>query len=234
MALSVQNLSSGYGRLQVLFGISLEVPEKSIVSLLGPNGAGKSTTLWTVMGVVRPWEGRILLEGTEVTKVPPHRKVELGLALVPEGRRLFPEMTVEENLLMGAFTKRAREKVRDTLEFVYALFPRLRERRHQRAGTMSGGEQQMLAIARALMSRPKVLLIDEPSAGLAPKIVSDLFQTVKQLKEEMSVLLVEQNVAAALEISDYSYVLENGRIVLQGRPEELAANEHVKKAYLGV
>jgi len=234
MALSVQNLSSGYGRLQVLFGISLEVPEKSIVSLLGPNGAGKSTTLWTVMGVVRPWEGRILLEGTEVTKVPPHRKVELGLALVPEGRRLFPEMTVEENLLMGAFTKRAREKVRDTLEFVYALFPRLRERRHQRAGTMSGGEQQMLAIARALMSRPKVLLIDEPSAGLAPKIVSDLFQTVKQLKEEMSVLLVEQNVAAALEISDYSYVLENGRIVLQGRPEELAENEHVKRAYLGV
>ncbi|KUO82301.1 MAG: ABC transporter ATP-binding protein [Pyrobaculum sp. JCHS_4] len=234
MALSVQDLSSGYGRLQVLFGISLEVPEKSIVSLLGPNGAGKSTTLWTVMGVVRPWEGRILLGGTEVTKVPPHRKVELGLALVPEGRRLFPEMTVEENLLMGAFTKRAREKVRDTLEFVYALFPRLRERRRQRAGTMSGGEQQMLAIARALMSRPKVLLIDEPSAGLAPKIVSDLFQTVKQLKEEMSVLLVEQNVAAALEISDYSYVLENGRIVLQGRPEELAANEHVKKAYLGV
>jgi amino acid ABC transporter ATP-binding protein len=234
MALSVQDLSSGYGRLQVLFGISLEVPEKSIVSLLGPNGAGKSTTLWTVMGVVRPWEGRILLGGTEVTKVPPHRKVELGLALVPEGRRLFPEMTVEENLLMGAFTKRAREKVRDTLEFVYALFPRLRERRRQRAGTMSGGEQQMLAIARALMSRPKVLLIDEPSAGLAPKIVSDLFQTVKQLKEEMSVLLVEQNVAAALEISDYSYVLENGRIVLQGRPEELAANEHVKRAYLGV
>jgi branched-chain amino acid transport system ATP-binding protein len=234
MALSLQQLSSGYGRLQVLFGISLEVPAKSIISLLGPNGAGKSTTLWTVMGVVRPWEGRILLEGTDATRMPPHRKVELGLALVPEGRRLFPEMTVEENLLMGAFTKRAREKVHDTLEFVYALFPRLRERRRQRAGTMSGGEQQMLAIARALMSRPKVLLIDEPSSGLAPKIVSDLFQTVKRLKEEMSVLLVEQNVAAALEISDYSYVLENGRIVLQGRPEELAANEHVKKAYLGV
>jgi len=234
MALSLQQLSSGYGRLQVLFGISLEVPAKSIISLLGPNGAGKSTTLWTVMGVVRPWEGRMLLEGTDATRVPPHRKVELGLALVPEGRRLFPEMTVEENLLTGAFTKRARERVRDTLEFVYALFPRLRERRRQRAGTMSGGEQQMLAIARALMSRPKVLLIDEPSAGLAPKIVSDLFQTVKQLKEEMSVLLVEQNVAAALEISDYSYVLENGRIVLQGRPEELAANEHVKRAYLGV
>ncbi len=234
MALSVQNLSSGYGRLQVLFGVSLEVPAKSIISLLGPNGAGKSTTLWTIMGVVRPWEGRILLEGRDVTKLPPHEKVELGLALVPEGRRLFPEMTVEENLLMGAFTKRARDKARDTLEFVYALFPRLKERRRQKAGTMSGGEQQMLAIARALMSRPKVLLIDEPSAGLAPKIVSDLFQAVMRLKEEMSVLLVEQNVAASLEISDYSYVIENGRIVLQGKPEELAENEHVKKAYLGV
>lgn len=234
MALSLQQLSSGYGRLQVLFGISLEVPAKSIASLLGPNGAGKSTTLWTVMGVVRPWEGRILLEGADLTRLPPHRKVELGLALVPEGRRLFPEMTVEENLLMGAFTKRARERVHDTLEFVYALFPRLKERRRQKAGTMSGGEQQMLAIARALMSRPRALLIDEPSAGLAPKVVSDLFQTVKRLKEEMSVLLVEQNVAAALEISDYAYVIENGRIVLQGKPEELVANEHVKKAYLGV
>lgn len=207
---------------------------KSIISLLGPNGAGKSTTLWTIMGVVRPWEGRILLDGNDVTKVPPHKKVELGIALVPEGRRLFPEMTVEENLLMGAFAKRSREKAHDTLEFVYSLFPRLRERRRQKAGTMSGGEQQMLAIARALMSRPRVLLIDEPSAGLAPKIVSDLFQTIKQLKEEMSVLLVEQNVAAALEISDYAYVIENGRIVLEGRPEELAENEHVKKAYLGV
>jgi len=234
MALSVQNLSSGYGRLQVLFGISLEVPDKSVISLLGPNGAGKSTTLWTVMGVVRPWEGMVLLGGTDVTKVPPHKKVELGLALVPEGRRLFPEMTVEENLLMGAFTKRARDKMQDTLEFVYALFPRLKERRRQKAGTMSGGEQQMLAIARALMSRPRVLLVDEPSAGLAPKVVSDLFQTVKRLKEEMSVLLVEQNVAAALEISDYAYVIENGRIILQGKPEELAVNEHVKKAYLGV
>jgi len=166
--------------------------------------------------------------------VPPHKKVELGLALAPEGRRLFPEMTVEENLLMGAFTKRARDEMQDALEFVYALFPRLKERRRQKAGTTSGGEQQMLAIARALMSRPRVLLIDEPSAGLAPKVVSDLFQTVKRLKEEMSVLLVEQNVTAALEISDYAYVIENGRIILQGMPEELAANEHVKKAYLGV
>ena len=234
MALRVSNLESGYGRLQVLFGVSFEAPSNSVVSILGPNGAGKTTTLLTVMGVVKPWSGVVELEGVDVTRLPPHRKVELGISLVPEGRRLFPEMTVEENLLMGAYTKRARDKMHDSLELVYTIFPRLRERRRQKAGTMSGGEQQMLAVARALMARPKVLLIDEPSAGLAPKVVADLFQTISQLKKEMSVLLVEQNVAAALEISDYAYVLENGRIVLQGPAGELIENEHVKKAYLGV
>lgn len=234
MALRVSNLESGYGRLQVLFGVSFEAPSNSVVSILGPNGAGKTTTLLTVMGVVKPWGGVVELEGVDVTRLPPHRKVELGISLVPEGRRLFPEMTVEENLLMGAYTKRARDKMHDSLELVYTIFPRLRERRRQKAGTMSGGEQQMLAVARALMARPKVLLIDEPSAGLAPKVVADLFQTISQLKKEMSVLLVEQNVAAALEISDYAYVLENGRIVLQGPAGELIENEHVKKAYLGV
>lgn len=234
MALRVSNLESGYGRLQVLFGVSFEAPSNSVVSILGPNGAGKTTTLLTVMGVVKPWSGVVELEGVDVTRLPPHRKVDLGISLVPEGRRLFPEMTVEENLLMGAYTKRARDKMHDSLEFVYTIFPRLRERRRQKAGTMSGGEQQMLAVARALMARPKVLLIDEPSAGLAPKVVADLFQTISQLKKEMSVLLVEQNVAAALEISDYAYVLENGRIVLQGPAGELIENEHVKKAYLGV
>ncbi|AFA39940.1 ABC-type branched-chain amino acid transport systems, ATPase component [Pyrobaculum oguniense TE7] len=234
MALRVSNLASGYGRLQVLFGVSFEAPSGSVVSILGPNGAGKTTTLLTVMGVVKPWDGVVELEGVDVTWLPPHRKVELGISLVPEGRRLFPEMTVEENLLMGAYTKRARDKIHDSLELVYTLFPRLKERRKQKAGTMSGGEQQMLAVARALMARPKVLLIDEPSAGLAPKVVADLFQTISQLKKEMSVLLVEQNVAAALEISDYSYVLENGRIILKGPASELVENEHVKKAYLGV
>ncbi|MGC9130465.1 MAG: ABC transporter ATP-binding protein [Pyrobaculum sp.] len=234
MALRVSQLASGYGKLQVLFDVSFEVSKNSVVSILGPNGAGKTTTLLTVMGVVKPWGGKVELGGVDVTNVPPHKKVELGISLVPEGRRLFPEMTVEENLLMGAYTKRARGKLADSLEFVYSLFPRLRERRRQKAGTMSGGEQQMLAIARALMSRPSVLLIDEPSAGLAPKVVSDLFRTIGQLRGEMSVLLVEQNVAAALEISDYAYVLENGRIVLQGAPRELAENDHVKKAYLGV
>jgi branched-chain amino acid transport system ATP-binding protein len=234
MALRVSQLASGYGKLQVLFDVSFEVGKNSVVSILGPNGAGKTTTLLTVMGIVKPWGGKVELGGVDVTNVPPHKKVELGISLVPEGRRLFPEMTVEENLLMGAYTKRARDKVADSLEFVYSLFPRLRERRRQKAGTLSGGEQQMLAIARALMSRPSVLLIDEPSAGLAPKVVSDLFRTIGQLRGEMSVLLVEQNVAAALEISDYAYVLENGRIVLQGAPRELAENDHVKKAYLGV
>ncbi len=234
MALRITQLSSGYGKLQVLFGLTFEVGNNSIVSLLGPNGAGKTTTLLSIMGVVKPWGGKVELGGVDVTSAPPYKKVELGLSLVPEGRRLFPEMTVEENLLMGAYTKRAREKARDSLEFVYSLFPRLKERRRQKAGTMSGGEQQMLAIARALMAGPRVLLIDEPSAGLAPKVVADLFQTISQLRSEMSVLLVEQNVAVALEISDYAYVLENGRIVLQGTPSELAENQHVKRAYLGV
>jgi len=205
-----------------------------VTALLGPNGAGKTTTLLTAMGVVKPWAGRVFLDGRDVTEAPPHKKVELGMALVPEGRRLFTDMAVEENLLMGAYTKRAREKTLDTLEWVYSLFPRLKERRRQKAGTMSGGEQQALAIARALMSRPKVLLLDEPSAGLAPKVAADLFDVVKRLKEEVSVLLVEQNVAVSLEISDYAYVLENGRVVKEGAPQELAQDEYVKKVYLGV
>lgn len=234
MALELQKLESGYGRLKVLFGISLKVEKKSITALLGPNGAGKTTTLLTVMGVVRPWSGKVLYNGTDVTNTPPHKKVEMGIALVPEGRRLFPEMTVEENLLMGAYTKRARDKAHDTMEWVFSLFPRLKERKRQKAGTMSGGEQQMLAIARALMSRPQVLLIDEPSAGLAPKVVSDLFQTIKTLKGDLSVLLVEQNVVAALEIGDYAYVLENGHVAKEGSPEQLATDEYVKKAYLGM
>jgi len=234
MALVLERLESGYGKLKVLFGVSLRVEKNTVTALLGSNGAGKTTTLLTAMGVVKPWAGRVFLDGKDVTEAPPHKKVELGMALVPEGRRLFTEMTVEENLLMGAYTKRAREKALDTLEWVYSLFPRLRERRRQKAGTMSGGEQQMLAIARALMSRPKVLLLDEPSAGLAPKVVADLFDVVKRLKEEVSVLLVEQNVAASLEISDYAYVLENGHIVKEGAPQELAQDEYVKKAYLGV
>lgn len=234
MALLVKNLESGYGKLKILFDVSLKVEEGSIVTLLGPNGAGKTTTLLTTFGVVKPWSGSVYLGDVDVTHLPPHKKVELGMALVPEGRRLFPEMTVVENLALGAYVKRARDKVDDTLELVYGLFPILKERRWQKAGTLSGGEQQMLAIARALMSRPKVLLIDEPSAGLAPKVVESIFQALRQLRSEASVLLAEQNAGVALEICDYGYVLENGQIVLEGAAGDLANNEHVKKSYLGV
>lgn len=234
MALLVKNLESGYGKLKILFDVSLKVEEGSIVTLLGPNGAGKTTTLLTTFGVVKPWSGSVYLGDVDVTRLPPHKKVDLGIALVPEGRRLFPEMTVVENLALGAYVKRARDKVDDTLELVYGLFPILKERRWQKAGTLSGGEQQMLAIARALMSRPKVLLIDEPSAGLAPKVVESIFQALRQLRSEASVLLAEQNAGVALEICDYGYVLENGQIVLEGAAGDLANNEHVKKSYLGV
>lgn len=232
--MTVSQLVSGYGKLQVLFGVSLEVPRRSVVSIVGPNGAGKTTTLLTVMGVVKPWGGVVALEGRDVTKAPPHEKVELGLALVPEGRRLFTDMTVEENLLMGAYSRKARASMYDSLELVYSLFPRLRERRRQKAGTMSGGEQQMLAIGRALMSRPRVLMIDEPSAGLAPKVAGELFQTIARLRDEMSVVLVEQNVAAAFEISDYVYVIEGGRVAASGTPEELGRDDGVRRIYLGV
>lgn len=234
MALAVESLESGYGKLKVLFGISLKAERGSITALIGPNGAGKTTTLLTIMGVVKPWRGSVKFEGEDVTDVPPHRKVELGMVLVPEGRRLFPDMSVEENLLMGAFTKRARERLRDSMEWVYSLFPRLKERRRQKARTLSGGEQQMLAIGRALMARPRFLMIDEPSAGLAPKVVAELFATLKKIAGEVSILLVEQNVAAALEISQYGYVIENGRVALEGSAEELANSDYVKKAYLGL
>lgn len=234
MALVVESLESGYGKLKVLFGISLKAERGSITALVGPNGAGKTTTLLTIMGVVKPWHGSVKFEGEDVTKMPPYKKVELGMVLVPEGRRLFPDMSVEENLLMGAFTKRAREKLHDSMEWVYSLFPRLKERRRQKARTLSGGEQQMLAIGRSLMARPRFLMIDEPSAGLAPKVVAELFATLKKIAGEVSILLVEQNVAAALEISQYGYVIENGRVALEGSAEELANSDYVKKAYLGL
>ncbi|MEM0370549.1 MAG: ABC transporter ATP-binding protein [Pyrobaculum sp.] len=234
MALVVEKLESGYGKLKILFGISLKVDKGVITALLGPNGAGKTTTLLTIMGVVKPWSGFVKFGEVDVTNLPPYKKVDLGMALVPEGRRLFPDMSVEENLLMGAYVKRARDKARDSLEWVYSLFPRLRERRGQKAKTLSGGEQQMLAIGRALMSRPRLLMIDEPSAGLAPKVVADLFDTLKKISGEVSILLVEQNVAVALEISQYAYVLENGRIVMEGLGEELAKSDYIKKTYLGL
>lgn len=234
MALNVKELDAGYGKVQVLFKISLEVQKGTITTLIGPNGAGKTTTLFSIMGIVKPWGGGVYLNGVDVTRTPPHKKVELGIVLVPEGRRLFPNMTVEENLLMGAYVKRAHRHIDDSLEYVYSLFPRLKERRRQKAGTLSGGEQQMLAIGRALMSRPEVLLVDEPSAGLAPKVVAEMLEAFKRIKETSTILLVEQNVSAALAVADYGYVLENGRVVLSGPSGDLMENSHVKKAYLGV
>jgi len=234
--LVVQDLESGYGDTQVLFGVSLKVESGTITTLLGSNGAGKTTTLWTIMSVVEPWKGTVMLDGKNITYMPTHEKVHLGLVLVPEGRRLWPDLTVEENLLLASLIPRAREKREESLEMVYQLFPRLRERRKQKAGTLSGGEQQMLAIARGLMLRPEILMLDEPSLGLAPKLVQEIADVVKRLRDEqgLTVLLVEQNIHIALKIADYGYLLENGRIVLEGTPEELEKNPKIKEAYLGL
>jgi len=234
--LEVKDLQSGYGETQILFGVSFKVEKGTITSILGPNGAGKSTTLWTIMSVVKPWGGSVRLEGQDVTYLPTHRKVHLGMILVPEGRRLWPELTVEENLRLAALIPRARDKVEQNLELVYNLFPRLKERRNQLAGTLSGGEQQMLAIARGLMSNPEILMLDEPSLGLAPKLVQEIASIVKRLRDEenKTILLVEQNIHISLTISDYAYILENGKIALEGTPAELEANPRVKQAYLGL
>ena len=235
--LVVENVEAGYGEAKVLFGVSFRVRRGSITTLLGSNGAGKTTTLKVVTGLLKPWSGRILFKGVDVTDWPPYRRVEEGMSMVPEGRRLWPQLTVEENLLLAAnATRRAKERMRENLEMVYTLFPRLKERRRQLAGTLSGGEQQMLAIGRALMTSPELLILDEPSLGLAPKLVIDVLQTVKRLRDEygITVLLVEQNVHMALTIADYGYVLENGRIVVEGEPGKLAESEALRRAYLGL
>ena len=234
--LEVEGIEAGYGEIQVLFGVSLRVEKGTVTALLGSNGAGKTTTLKTIMGLLEPWSGRIVFKDADITRLPAHRRVEQGIALVPEGRKLWPRLTVEEHLRLAATTPRARERFEESLEMVYELFPRLRERRRQLAGTMSGGEQQMLAIARALMTAPELLMLDEPSIGLAPKLVLEVLDAVKSLKEEygLTVLLVEQNVHMALQIADYGYVIENGRIVLEGTPDELAGSEALRKAYIGV
>ncbi len=235
MLLELRKINAGYGDLQVLWDVDLTVDKGEIVSLLGSNGAGKTTTLRVVSGLLKPFSGSVMFNGKDITKLPSNKRVELGLALVPEGRQLFPEMTVLDNLEMGAYTKRARDKFHDTLEWVFTLFPKLKERRTQLAGTMSGGEQQMLAIARGLMSRPEVLMMDEPSMGLAPKLVLEIFGTIKKLRDEgVTILLVEQNAKAALDVSDRAYILETGKIVLQGPAQELLGMDEVRKAYLGI
>ncbi len=233
--LEVKEVTSGYGDVQILWGVSLGLEEGSMTALVGANGVGKTTLLRTVVGLLRPWQGHILFEGEDVSKLPPHAKAERGLILVPEGRQLFTNMTVYENLMMGATPQRARSQANRNLELVYEMFPRLKERRHQKAGTLSGGEQQMLAVARGLMGAPKVLMIDELSLGLAPILVLQLFESLRRLREEgITVLIVEQNVQMALAVSDYVYVLAEGKVELEGPSRQLAQNPHIQKAYLGL
>lgn len=233
--LELERVEAGYGKFRVLHGVDMYVDKGEIVALVGPNGAGKTTTLRTILGMTDLYSGVIRYQGKSITVLPTHKRVELGITMVPEGRGLFNYLTVYENLLAGAYTKEAWEKKEETLEWVFQLFPKLKERRNQIAGTLSGGEAQMLAIGRALMSRPKLLLMDEPSLGLAPIIVLEVFEIVKKLREEgVTILLVEQHVKHSLEISDRAYVMEMGRIVMQGPARELLQSEELKKAYLAL
>lgn len=233
--LEIREVTSGYGEVQILWGATITLDSGQLTSLVGANGAGKTTLLRTVMGQIKPWSGSIFFEGQDVSKLPAHSKANMGLIMVPEGRQLFTDMSVEENLQMGATPRRARKKIASNLELVYEMFPRLKERRLQQSGTLSGGEQQMLAVARGIMSDPKILLIDELSLGLAPVLVLDLFQSLKRLKTAgLTTLLVEQNVQMALAISDFGYVLAHGEVELQGPSKELIDNEHVRSAYLGL
>jgi len=233
--LEVKGINVYYGPLQVLFDVSLSVKEKEIATVIGPNGAGKTTLLKTISGLLHPKSGSIRFLGEEISSLPAEVVVRRGVAHVPEGRGLFPYMTVLENLQLGAYTKEARSKMKETLEEVFELFPRLKERKDQLAYTLSGGEQQMLAIGRALMSRPKLLMLDEPSQGLAPNLVKSVMQTLEELNARgITILLVEQNVHHALNLADRGFVLENGRVVLEGAAQELLNNSHVKSAYLGI
>lgn len=232
--LEVKNLSVYYGVIQALKGISFEVNKGEIVALIGANGAGKTTTLHTISGLIHPKAGEILYNGTDITKVPGNRIVSMGIAQVPEGRRVFSDLTVEQNLRMGAFTRRDSKEIDDTLEQVYQRFPRLKERQRQVAGTLSGGEQQMLAMGRALMSHPSIILMDEPSMGLSPILVDEIFSIIEQVHSEgTTVLLVEQNARKALSIADRAYVLETGTISMEGKAQDLLNNDEIQKAYLG-
>jgi branched-chain amino acid transport system ATP-binding protein len=234
--LTLTNIHTFYGPIEALKDINIEVKQGEIVCLIGSNGAGKSTTLMTISGILKPSSGSIQFEGKTINGIPPHRIVKMGISQVPEGRRIFPKLTVKENLEMGAYSKFKVQslKFKVQLDKIYELFPVLKERHKQLGGTLSGGEQQMLAIGRALMPSPKLLLLDEPSLGLAPIIVSKIFKTIKEVNREgVTVLLVEQNARAALKLSNRGYVLENGKIILEGKGEDLLSNEQVKKAYLG-
>ena len=232
--LKIDDLKVRYGGIEAVKGISFEVPEGAIVTLIGANGAGKSTTLRTIAGLVKPACGRIHLQAEDITGMSPDTIVTRGISLIPEGRRVFPDLTVLENLKVGAYLRRNKDEIEHDLQWVYDLFPRLKERSWQAAGTLSGGEQQMLAVGRALMSRPKLIMMDEPSLGLAPIIVKGIFDIIKEINRMgVTVRLIEQNANMALKIADVGYVLETGRITLTGSGQELLRNEDVKKAYLG-
>jgi len=230
--LKIDGLRVNYGGIEAVKGITFEVPERKIVTLIGANGAGKSTTLRSIAGLVKPSAGRIHLQAEDITALPPDRIVSKGITLVPEGRRVFPDLTVLENLKIGAYLRK--DSLDEDLKWVYDLFPRLKERSWQAAGTLSGGEQQMLAVGRALMSRPKVMMMDEPSLGLAPLVVKGIFDIIREINRQgVTILLIEQNANMALHTADLAYVLETGRITLSGTGEELLSNEQVRKAYLG-
>ena len=232
--LKVTDLVVSYGGIEALKGISFEVDQGQIVTLIGANGAGKSTTLRTISGLVPPKEGRIYFEGRDITDLNTQKIVETGIAMVPEGRRVFANLTVQENLRIGAYLRKDKEAIEEDFKYVYDLFPRLKERSWQLAGTLSGGEQQMLAVGRAVMTRPKLIMMDEPSLGLAPLVVKDIFKIIRTLKETgMTVLLIEQNANAALHACDYAYVMETGRITTSGTGDELLASEAIQEAYLG-
>ena len=232
--LQVTDLKVNYGMIQAIKGISFTVEDGEIVTLIGANGAGKTTTMHAISGLLKPASGSIMLDGLELTKAAPHKIVGMGLAQVPEGRRVFAQQTVEENLKLGAYARNDKDGMAADIEYVYELFPRLKERRQQLAGTLSGGEQQMLAMGRALMAKPKILLLDEPSMGLSPLLVSEIFHIIEEINQRgTTVLLVEQNAKRALAIADRAYVLETGYITLSGTGGELARDERVQKAYLG-
>ena len=232
--LEIRDLEVCYGMIQAIKGISFEVKEGEVIALIGANGAGKTTTLHTVSGLLAPKAGSVIFEGKDITKIPAHKIVSYGMAHVPEGRRVFAYLSVYQNLTMGAYTRNDKEEIEESLRMVYSRFPRLEERKNQPAGTLSGGEQQMLAMGRALMSKPRIILMDEPSMGLSPIFVNEIFDIIKQVSAGgTTVLLVEQNAKKALSIADRAYVLETGKIVLEGNAQDLLNDESVKKAYLG-
>jgi len=234
--LEVENLESGYGPMQVLWKPGLQVKKGTITSLLGPNGAGKSTLLATVFGSIAAWGGKVFYEGADITRTPSHKKVQSGMALVPEGKHLFPNMTVEENLKMGAYLKRAEAHRQESFAQVYELFPRLKERKRQMAGLLSGGEQQMVTIARSLMTRPKLMMLDEPSQGLAPLLVELVFETIRKMKDDfgLTILLVEQNADASLKAADYVYILHEGTIKAEGTAAQIQRSDDIREAFLGL